>query len=82
MDFYLPKYNIGIECQGGQHFKVVDHFGGEEGFKQRKELDERKRKLCDENGVNLLYYSNLGIDYPYYVIESKDELLESIKKFS
>ena len=82
LDFYLPKYNIGIECQGGQHFKVVDHFGGEEGFKQRKELDERKRKLCDENGVNLLYYSNLGIDYPYYVIESKDELLESIKKFS
>ena len=27
----------------------------------------------------LLYYSNLGIEYPYKVIEDKDELLYSIK---
>lgn len=28
LDFYLPKYNIGIECQGRQHFEIVEAFGG------------------------------------------------------
>ena len=28
LDFYLPDYNIGIECQGGQHFEPNDFFGG------------------------------------------------------
>lgn len=79
LDFYLPKYNTAIECQGGQHFKVIEHFGGYNGFKNRIELDERKRKLCNEHNVKLLYYSNLGIEYPYKVIEDKDELLYSIK---
>ena len=27
LDFYLPKYNIAIECQGRQHFEPVDKFG-------------------------------------------------------
>lgn len=27
IDFYLPKYNIGIECQGEQHFTNVDSGG-------------------------------------------------------
>ena len=26
LDFYLPEYNIGIECQGIQHFKPIDFF--------------------------------------------------------
>ena len=26
LDFYLPKYNIGIECQGLQHFEPIRHF--------------------------------------------------------
>lgn len=78
LDFYLPQHKIGIECQGIQHFKINEHFGGEEAFKIRLEYDERKRKLCEENGVKLLYYSNLGIDYPYQVFEDKEELLKEI----
>ena len=35
-DFYLPEYNTCIEIQGKQHYKSVDFFGGEEGFKKRK----------------------------------------------
>jgi hypothetical protein len=27
----------------------------------------------------LLYYSNLGIDYPYHVFENKEELLKEIE---
>ena len=79
LDFYLPKYKIAIECQGVQHFKAIDLFGGEEGYKSNLERDERKRKLCEENGVKLLYYSNLGIEYPYKVCEDLDLLLENVK---
>ena len=53
---------------------------GEEKFKYRIENDNRKRKLCEENGVKLLYYSNLGIEYPYFVFENKEELLKEIIK--
>lgn len=32
LDFYLPEYNVGIECQGIQHFEPVAYFGGNDGF--------------------------------------------------
>lgn len=77
LDFYLPKYKVGIECQGKQHFGL----GGwiSKSLPIIKERDERKRKLCEENGVKLLYYSNLGIKYPYKVYENKNEILKEIK---
>ena len=39
LDFYLPKYNIAIECQGEQHYKPIDYFGGNDGFTSQKERD-------------------------------------------
>ena len=78
LDFYIPDKNVAIECQGIQHFKPVEHFGGEEKFKYTIENDSIKRKLCEENGVRLLYYSDLGIKYPYKVFENKEELLKEI----
>lgn len=45
-DIYLPSYNIAIEYQGIQHFKPVDLFGGEEGFKQTVERDRRKKNCA------------------------------------
>ena len=78
LDFYLPKYNIAIECQGIQHFKPIDFFGGQDGYNYIIERDNIKRKLCEENGVKLLYFSNLGIEYPYQVFEDKEKLLEEI----
>ena len=59
LDFYLPKYNIAIECQGGQHFKPLEYFGGEKEFNIIKERDNRKRKLCQDHGIKILYYSNV-----------------------
>ena len=58
LDFYLPLYNVAIECQGIQHFKSFEHFGGEDGLKYNVEKDNKKSVLCSENGVNLFYYSN------------------------
>ena len=80
LDFYLPEYNIAIECQGGQHFFPVDLFGGEEYYTKTMERDRAKYNLCNEHGITVLYYSNASTDYPYYVIENYDELLKNIQK--
>lgn len=59
LDFYLPDYNIAIECQGIQHFKPIKHFGGDDKFKYTQKMDELKYKLCSTNGVDILYFSNV-----------------------
>ena len=56
LDFYLSQYNIAIECQGEQHFKPIEHFGGEEAFIKQIERDCLKNKLCNENHIKLIYY--------------------------
>jgi len=76
LDFFLPKYNTAIECQGIQHFEVVKYFGGERAFKYRKENDIKKYNLCKKNGVKLLYYS--FFKYPNVYTDTK-KLLEIIK---
>lgn len=80
IDFYLPEYNVAIECQGLQHYKPVKYYGGEEGLKARQERDERKLRLCEENGVRLLYYADYDFNFPHDVIKTKEELLETIYK--
>ena len=82
LDFYLPKYNAAIECQGIQHFecsKSKKSFYSEQVIHKTIERDKRKKMLCDNNGVKLFYFSNLGINYPYKVFEEKNNLLNEIK---
>ena len=52
LDFYLPDYNTAIECQGEQHFKPIDFYGGEEKFKRVLENDLLKIKLCSQPPTN------------------------------
>ena len=59
LDFYLPDYDISVECQGRQHFVPVDKFGGEDGFKDTKVRDIQKKTLCEEHGIKLLYFTEL-----------------------
>jgi len=85
LDFYLPEYNIAIECQGIQHFKPTKfkNISDEKAisdFNKSKKYDEIKQLLCEEHGIKLLYYSNLHIEYPYEVFENKEELLNKILK--
>ena len=82
LDFYLPDYNIAIECQGIQHFNSVSFFGGASFLEEPKKRDDKKRILCKENGINLLYYSDLNIDFPYEVITNINDLLKEIEKYS
>lgn len=58
-----------IECQGEQHYKPVDEFGGETQFEIQKKNDERKRKYAAEHGITLL-------EIPY-----KNKKFENVEKF-
>ena len=79
LDFYLPDYNTAIECQGIEHFKEIGFFGGTKKFNDTVKRDMLKLNLCNKNSINLLYYSNLGIDYPYKVFENKELLINEIR---
>jgi len=61
LDFYLPAYKIGIECQGEQHFNPVDF--GNRGYDYTNEyflkgiiLDIRKYSECVKNNIEVIYY--------------------------
>ena len=62
LDIFIPSLNIGIEYQGIQHYRSIQLFGGEDGFRIRKINDEKKRIKCKQNQVILL-------EWPY-----KDEI--------
>jgi len=81
LDFYLPDHKIAIECQGLQHFRAIEFFGGEGQFEYRVQNDKIKRDLCNQHGIQVFYYSDLGIDYPYEVFEDLDEILNKIKEY-
>ena len=54
LDIYLPELNLAIEHQGEQHYRPIDIFGGVEGYARTRARDARKRKLSQENGVNVI----------------------------
>ena len=56
LDFFLKDYNIAIECQGRQHFESVQAFGGEEEFNKILDRDKRKKALCKEHNIQLIYF--------------------------
>lgn len=84
MDFYLTDYEIAIECQGVQHFKPINHFGGEDGFNKVIKRDNLKRRVCSENNIKLLYFTMLkDVDVDNYMncgcYTNIDNLIKDIK---
>ena len=57
LDFYLPDYNIGIECQGIQHFTELKPYYKDFSLDKQLERDEDKFQLCLANGVSILYFT-------------------------
>ena len=56
IDFFLPQYNIAIECQGKQHFG----FGGwtnNYDFDKLYELDCKKYNLVIKHNIKIIYVS-------------------------
>lgn len=58
LDFFIPSINTAIECQGVQHFKPIEFFGGETAFKRCISRDIDKKMKCDENGVSIIYVTD------------------------
>ena len=84
LDFYLPDYDIGIECQGRQHFIPVEKFGGEEGFKDTQIRDALKKNQCEKRGIKILYFTELkkyNVFNGETLIKTKDKLIENIEKY-
>lgn len=52
LDFYLPNYNLAIECQGKQHFGLS---GWDIDQNLIISLDIKKYNLCNENNINIIY---------------------------
>ncbi len=53
LDFFIPSKNIAIECQGFQHFKNGKRY---QKLNEVQERDRKKKQLCKENNVHLIYY--------------------------
>lgn len=79
LDFYLPEWNLAIECQGKQHFEE-NAFFQHQMLKERQYNDTLKFQLCKEHGIKILYYADYKYDFPYEVITNKELLLEIIRK--
>lgn len=84
LDFFLPDYNMAIECQGIQHFLPVDFCSkGTEHAARNYDFvikrDAVKKELCHKYGIKLIYYSDANIEYPYHVYTDKKMLLNEIK---
>lgn len=67
-DFYLPKYKLLIEYDGIQHFEYKHHFGGIDGFVDRKIRDTIKNIYCKENNIKL-------IRIPYWEFDNIENIL-------
>lgn len=89
VDFYLPEFKVAIECQGAQHFGIdVPHrfkFTADD-YKDIREKDELKYKLCKEHGIKLLYFCYYKewvpenyIDHVYTTVKELLAELERIK---
>ena len=81
LDFYLPEYNVAIECQGEQHFNEVTYFSAVT-LKERIILDKNKYDLCKEHGIKIIYYTkfkNKCKDKEHTYAFNQNELIEEIE---
>ena len=82
LDFYLPDLNIAIECQGEQHFKPIEHFGGIEAFNKTIDRDLNKLTLCREHNLRIIYISERKhknfLNEPV-IYNNNEKLLKEIK---
>ena len=88
LDFFLTDCKIAIECQGAQHFAPVD-FGNKgtehmnDVYKKIIENDKDKYKVCLENNIDLIYFTDIIIclnkGYWGTIFTDKIEMLDYIK---
>lgn len=67
LDFFLPAFQVAIECQGIQHYKSRGFFSENKLIKIRQN-DKLKRELCQKHNIKIYY------------IKYNDDVVEKIKK--
>jgi hypothetical protein len=75
-DFYLPDHNTCVEYDGVQHFKSIEHFGGEECLKYTIKNDKIKNNFCKENKIRMIRISYTQIGNIEKILSEK---LKSLK---
>lgn len=68
LDFYLPDYNVAIECQGDQHFTPFRYKTEDIKFELRQDRDLVKYTLCNKHGIKIFYYTD-NLNYNVYLSE-------------
>lgn len=81
LDFFIPKFNVAIECQGKQHFNKGG-WSANFDFGKQMERDEWKNKQCKANGVTLVYYARKADcteEYLGKIFTGTNELMDYIQ---
>jgi len=69
LDLYWPELQIALELDGAQHYKPIEHWGGQENFKKTQANDKLKNKLCKKEGIHLIRVD--GRKFKYNLKEEK-----------
>jgi very-short-patch-repair endonuclease len=72
-DFYLPDYNLLIEYDGHQHFRVVNKWGGKKNLQTIKRRDAIKNRFAERHNIRLLRI-------PYTEYDRIEEILSDALK--
>ena len=83
IDFYLPLYHVGIECQGKQHFDKDSVFNKNIDIENIFNNDKAKYEICAKNNIKLYYFSHVkSSSFPYIdtIYNDKQVLLNTIIK--
>ena len=89
-DIYNSQFNFAVEYDGLQHYKLVEHFGGESYLKIIQERDVLKNKKCVRNNCKLfrVKYNYTESDYQELIlniknyISNKDNFIPILKEGS
>lgn len=83
LDFYLPSYNLVIECQGRQHFQFDNNFYHQtiEQHNALLERDEMKFQLLKDNEIKVIYYASCEIPEYFNKKHEYFKSIEQIKKY-
>lgn len=81
LDFFIEQTNLngqqkrlGIECQGEQHYRPIEAFGGVRKYTLQHERDERKKQICNNN--------NIVLEYITYNENTVEKIQEIVTKYS
>jgi len=74
IDIWIPHLKLGIEYQGIQHYKEMEHWGGKKGLGKRRQNDYEKQLIFKELGYSIVYF-----DYSEFI--NRANILNKIWKY-